>query len=90
MRGNHESQTAAVKDPPPRAYLAAGVSIIGAIVTRAATVPLMTRVMSATNDAVFTSLNGWWMLNDALHTAAFVCNLSVLAMLSISVSKTDA
>ena len=71
------------------AYLAAGVSIMGAIVTRAATVPLMTRVMSGASDAVFTSLNGWWMLNDALHTAAFVCNLSVLAMLSISVSKTD-
>ena len=76
------------------AYLAAAVSIVGAIVTRAATVPLMAQVMSTNSNGVsaaaFANLNGWWVLNDALHTAAFVCSLSLLAILSIGASTTDA
>jgi hypothetical protein len=65
------------------AYLAAGISVASAIVTRAAAVPLLTQVMSSNSsvsvvEAAFAHLKEWWILNDALHTAAFVCNLSAL------------
>jgi hypothetical protein len=67
----------------PLAYLATAVTIAGAVVTRVAVVPLLAQVVGGHGNAdsaakAFASLKGWWILNDGLHTGAFLCTLLAL------------
>jgi hypothetical protein len=63
-------------------YPAAGVAIVAALITRLGVVPALFQLKSTLNDPAlapkFTTLAGWWAVNDLFHTLAFALNVWAL------------
>lgn len=64
-------------------YAAAGVAIAAALITRLGVVPALFQLKNTSNDpalapTLFTTLTGWWALNDLFHIVAFGLNLWAL------------
>jgi hypothetical protein len=73
-------------------YAAAAIAIVAALITRLGVVPALFQLKNTLDDPalaprLFTTLAGWWAVNDLFHMLAFALNLWALVEILTASSR---